>query len=137
MKKINCTLLIDDNPGDNVYHKIIIEEAGICNNIKVATDGIKGLEYLENSAKPEKQTDYPKPDLILLDINMPRMNGFEFLEKYQKLDEKIKSNTVIGMLTTSLDPHDHEKAKIYKCVVDYFQKPLTTELVKETVEKYF
>lgn len=137
MKKINCILLVDDNAADNVFHKIIVTESGICNYLRIAIDGLKGLEYIENSAKPGNENEYPKPDLILLDINMPRMNGFEFLEKYQILDEKVKSGTVIAILTTSTNPVDQFRTEIYKCVVEFLNKPLTTEVVTKIAEKYF
>lgn len=148
MKKINCILLIDDNEADNVYHKIIIEDANICNHVKMAKSGIEGLNYITKSgeeaqsatddlkSKTEGVEKYPKADLIFLDINMPGMNGFDFLEEYKKLEEKLKSKAVIIMLTTSLNPDDRQKALSYKEVKEFMNKPLTVESLHKVVEKY-
>lgn len=135
MEKVNCILLIDDNPADNNYHKIMIEEADVCNNIRFVEDGIKALEYIYNSAKPGQEKEYPKPTIIFLDINMPRMNGFEFLEEYKKLDEKLKSKCVVVMLTTSLNPDDKKKAMKFKEIDRFENKPLTVEIIKEIAAK--
>ncbi|MES2287197.1 MAG: response regulator [Bacteroidota bacterium] len=137
MKKINCILLIDDNPADNEYHKIIITEANVCNNIQIAIDGRKAIDYIMKSGEPNQSSTFPKPDLIYLDINMPQMNGFEFLEEYHRLDERLKAKIVIIMLTTSLNPDDKIRAMSYKELTEFENKPLTVEMLHETVEKYF
>lgn len=137
MKKINCILLIDDNPADNEYHKIIIAEANICSHVQVAVDGRKALDYIIKSGEPNQSEAFPKPDLIYLDINMPGMNGFEFLEEYDKLEERLKAKVVIIMLTTSLNPDDKERANMTKEVNEFQNKPLTVEILHETLEKYF
>lgn len=137
MKKVNCILLVDDSPADNEFHRIHLTKAGVCNHIRVAYDGAMALEYIENSAKKGNESDYPKANLIFLDINMPRVNGFEFLEAYQKLDEKLKSEIVIVMLTTSLNPDDEKRAMATKEVTEFHSKPLTDRSIKEIIENYF
>ncbi len=67
-KKLNCILLVDDDPDDNYYHQIIINEMSVVNQIDTVGNGIEALEYLK------KENQIP-PDLIFLDINMPKMNG--------------------------------------------------------------
>lgn len=136
MKKINCILLVDDNPADNEFHKIIINDSNVCNYVKIATSGSKALEYIIKSGN-EDSAEFPKPDLIFLDINMPGMNGFEFLEEYHALDEKLKSKIVIIMLSTSLNPDDAEKARQIKEVTEFMNKPLMVDTLKITIEKYF
>jgi len=137
MKTINCILLIDDNPADNEYHTIIIKKAHVCNHVKIAIDGPKALDYIIKSGEEGQSETYPKPDLIFLDINMPGMNGFEFLEEYEKLDDKLKSKVVIVMLSTSLNPDDEKKATENKEVKEFQNKPLDIKLLQNTIEKYF
>lgn len=135
MKKINCILLVDDNPADNEFHKIAIKRAGICNHVEVALNGVEALDYITRAAQSPESS--PKPELIFLDINMPKMDGFEFLEKYEKLDENIKSKLVVMMLTTSLNPDDRKKADKYDSMSEFLNKPLTAQTVVELVDKYF
>jgi CheY-like chemotaxis protein len=136
MKKINCILLIDDNPADNEFHKIRITKAGICNHIKIVTSGREAIDYLMKVGDA-KEESYPKPDLIFLDINMPGMNGFEFLEEYKKLASKLKSKVVIVMLTNSLNPDDQKRALATHEVSEYQNKPLSVKTLQDTIEKYF
>ncbi|HSH64478.1 MAG TPA: response regulator [Bacteroidia bacterium] len=136
MKKINCILLVDDNPADNEFHKIIINDSNVCNQVKIATNGKNALDYIIKSGNQGTE-DTPKPDLIFLDINMPGMNGFEFLEEYHKLDEKLKSKIVIVMLSTSLNPDDSERAQKNEEVTEFMNKPLMVETLKKMIEKYF
>ena len=137
MKKINCVLLVDDNVADNTYHKIIITEAKICKHIHIATSGQQALDYIIKASKPDQAERYPKPDLIYLDINMPGMNGFEFLEIYHALEEDQKSKAVVIMLTTSLNPDDKTKAMGFKEVNEFQNKPLSVEVIQETINKFF
>jgi len=137
MKKVHCILLVDDNPSDNHFHQIVIQEAGLCDQIQITTNGQRALDYLIQSGDPTKSASFPKPDIIYLDINMPVMNGFDFLEEYKLLDEKLKSKVVIIMLSTSLNPDDKIKAMAYQEVKEFQNKPLTVESIQETVAKYF
>ena len=137
MKKLDCILLVDDNEADNTYHKIIITEADVCKHIQIETSGQKALDYIIKANEPNKAEGFPKPDLIFLDINMPGMNGFEFLKIYQALEEEKKSRAVVIMLTTSLNPEDKTKAMGFKDVTEFQNKPLTVEMLHELIKKYF
>ncbi|HRG57972.1 MAG TPA: response regulator [Bacteroidia bacterium] len=136
MKTVNCILLVDDNPAINALHLMTIRNSKICNEIQIAIDGEKALDYLGNVAKNEVLKKYPKPDIIFLDINMPRMNGFEFLEKYEKLKVEMKAKAVV-ILTTSSNPEDQKKAAAFASVTSFRSKPLTVEMVQEIVNDYF
>lgn len=133
-KKLNCILLVDDDQPTNFIHKKILETAGCTETIKTAINGFDALKYLEKANKHE--ADYPAPDLILLDINMPAMNGWEFLEKYEA-DEQISKDKVIVMLTTSPNPDDLQKAKEIKTVAGFENKPLTKTKIQMILDEYF
>lgn len=135
MKTVNCILLVDDNPAINALHLMTIKNSKICNEIKIATDGEKALTYLKNNNQKSPAQSYCKPDIIFLDINMPRMNGFEFLENYKSLDENLKSKVVI-ILTTSSNPDDKKNAEKYSDVYGFRSKPLTAEMVNEIINEF-
>jgi CheY-like chemotaxis protein len=137
MKTINCILLIDDNPADNYYHEYIMKDAGLCKVVKVALNGIEGLSYLKNSWSASPSDEMPGPDFIFLDINMPLMTGFEFLEEYRKLDNSLKSSANLIMLTSSPNPDDRKKALSFSDVREYHVKPLSIETLQELIERYF
>jgi len=136
MKKLNCILLVEDNYADNYYNQFIITEADVCNFIPIALNGLEALDYMIKAGELN-QIEFPVPDIILLDINMPCMNGFEFLEKYKKLDEALKSKVLIVMLTTSINPEDRKRAKSYNEISEYLSKPLDIEILHEIIDKYF
>lgn len=126
-------MLIDDNEADNLFHSRAIKKAGACEHLEIATGGKEALNYLAKCG-----TDpFPRPDVIFLDINMPGMNGFEFLEEYDKLDPVFKSKVVVFMLTSSLMPQDSERAMGTGIVSEFLNKPLTIQKVEEILEKSF
>jgi CheY-like chemotaxis protein len=137
-KKLGCVLLIDDDEPTNYYNSLILEEAGCADHIEALQSGQKALEYLTNSYKNAGYVnDSPCPDLIFLDINMPAMNGWEFLDKYRELKRAHESNTILVMLTTSLFSEDVLKAMKIPEIAGFESKPLTTEIIDKIFKKYF
>ena len=130
MKTYNSILLIDDSDSDNFLHTRIVKKTGITDKIIVKNNGVTALEYL----KEQIAVDSTDPELIFLDINMPGMNGWEFLDEYDKLDEKSKEGIIICMLTTSYATPDIEKAKSNDCIHSFISKPLTTEKLLTVLE---
>ena len=130
-KPIQCILLVDDDPDDNFLHQLIIDDSGLCESIRVAETGIDALRYLSDSGHP----DYIRPDLILTDVHLPGMNGFEFLNQYCQLAEQLKSRFAVIVLTTSLDPRDTKQAAMLPCVDGYYTKPLTIESLQRIVSQ--
>jgi len=133
--KLNCILLVDDDEPTNFLNKMILEDVNCAQNIEVADSGISALNYLESSACCNGAS--ASPDLIFLDINMPAMNGWEFLERYSTLEQQRKANVVIVMLTTSLNPDDRVKASKIPDVSGFETKPLTAEKLQSILKKYF
>jgi CheY-like chemotaxis protein len=124
-------MLIDDDTITNFLNEMLINELAITKQLIVTTDGNKALEEIKTH-----QREGVLPDLILLDVNMPVLNGFEFLKKYNELDFSNHESPLIVMLTTSLNEGDKEKAKKLK-VNDYMSKPLTKENMLDLLLKYF
>ena len=133
MKKLNSILLVDDDEGTNFLHKLVLEEADIAEEIIFALNGEEALEIIKENSKKNK----PQPDMIFLDINMPRMNGWEFIEEYQKLENTSNIKLLIIMLTVSLNPDDKEKAQNINSISGFINKPLTVEVLKEIMNDYF
>lgn len=129
-KKLNCILLIDDDPDDNMYHRIIIEEMDIVNRIDIALNGLEALAYLKN----EHQVP---PEIIFLDLNMPKMNGWEFLEQYRHLNKEQKAKVVLVILTTSANPDHIKKAKEIEDVTGFETKPLSKQILTEILHEHF
>jgi CheY-like chemotaxis protein len=129
-KKLNCILLVDDDDEDNFFHKIVIERMDVTDCIEVAENGIEALKFL-------KKENQAIPELIFLDINMPKMNGWEFLEEYKKLSPDQKARITIMMLTTSANPDDIKRAESIEEVDGYKTKPLSEEMLTDILCKHF
>lgn len=133
--KLNCILVVDDDEPTNFFTQIILEECGCVEHIKIVQSGMEALAYLERSESGLQDDDYPSPDLLFLDINMPAMDGWEFLNEYKKMN--IAARIIVVMLTTSLFPEDKLKAEKIPEISGFENKPLTVEKLKSVFQKYF
>jgi CheY-like chemotaxis protein len=119
----NTCLLIDDNYIDNFVTRKILESGNFADNIIVIQSPNEAIVSLRDGSI--------KPDVIFLDIRMPQMSGFEFLQEYETLELDNKELTKIFMLSSSLDPTDMNNSKSNKYVAQFVHKPLTYQALEE------
>jgi CheY-like chemotaxis protein len=131
LNAVNHVLLIDDDEVTNFLNKKIIEKIGGVKNITVATNGFKGIEIIRNISEDGAIC----PELILLDLNMPVMNGFEFLDIYDSIEFENKDNVRIIILTSSSNPADIKKIQERNLI--YMTKPLTEKAIGEYIRSHF
>ncbi|WP_212003421.1 response regulator [Chitinophaga sp. HK235] len=125
MKLINMIFIVDDDPIHQQIAKIMIERQGISTNIRVFSDAQDVLDHIRLHA--DKVDDLP--DLILLDLNMPIMDGWEFLDEYSLFHEQLPKEIRIFVLTSSIDEKDKERVRHYAVVNGYLTKPLSKEII--------
>lgn len=140
MRKITgleCILLIEDDRATNFIHTLAIEELKIDTRIEVCLNGREGLDYLTCRGKYSSNDHFPQPGLIFLDINMPLMDGWEFLVEYEKLPQEQKGSIVVMMVSASTNPDDEQRAAHQGIVNGFINKPLTAAIVKEIIEEHY
>ncbi len=104
MKKLDCILLVDDDEDCNFFHRRLIRKMNCTKRIEEAKNGQQALDLIHTDRNYNI-------DLILLDVNMPVMDGWQFLDHYENLPEHKRSSMVVVMLTSSVNPDDEQKAK--------------------------
>jgi CheY-like chemotaxis protein len=132
-KKLSNILLVDDDNDSNFFHERLLNQLACAENIYTAKDGRQALDFLLVQTEEKKAA----PSIIFLDLNMPRMDGWEFLEEYQKLNELQHSKTVLIILTASLNPHDLEKAMSYTFVKGFKSKYLDKDGLHQILVEHF
>lgn len=126
MKKLERIMLVDDDKNTNFFNRIMLTKFGVANNIISFQSAEQALEYLRLGIE--------KIDLIFLDINMPIMNGWDFLEEYEQLDQEAKASILVIMLTASANPEDAIRARQFKSVIKYINKPLDKQTIQEIID---
>lgn len=132
MPPIEEVLLIDDDQISNFLTTSLLKRSNLTKNISICLDGKEAMDLLQKRATEK----IIFPDLILLDINMPDMNGFEFLEAFRTLST-CPQQPVIAILTTSQNYQDVEKIKNFPEVEVFLNKPLYEEDLHFLVAEYF
>jgi CheY-like chemotaxis protein len=130
MMSLNCVLLVDDDQVNNFLAERLIKKLGICRKVKTSLNGEEALLYL---AKNCCSFEEGYPELILLDNNMPEMNGIEFMESFNEINFNSNSRTKIVVVTASENPKDKEKLEKLG-VQAYLTKPLTEEKLLKVIE---
>lgn len=126
-------MLVDDDQNDNFFHERVIKKTSSSTIVIEKNTGQEALDYLKSKNGDKALL----PDLIFLDINMPGMNGWDFLQEYDRLDKELQSRVIIIMLTSSDNEDDVARAKAWDSVSDYITKPLTEEVMTDIIKKYF
>ncbi len=132
MKKLGTIMLIDDDPITNFLNELLIKEMDITHELYVASNGKQALDEIYLRCALGNNC----PDLILLDVNMPVINGFAFLEKLNAMNLVQRQSIIIIMLTTSLNVRDKKAAEALN-VNGYMSKPLTREGLEDLIKAHF
>jgi CheY-like chemotaxis protein len=130
--KITKILLVEDNPDDIRITQRALKEAKIINKLWIVTDGQEALDFLKHNGRYQDTAVAPRPELILLDINLPKVNGLEVLEKIKK-DPDLKRIPAV-VLTVSTRDEDIVKGYNYGCN-SFIQKPVEFEKFVEVVKQ--
>lgn len=133
MRKIPTILLVDDDETTNFLHQRLLVRLDACEQVLVATNGALALEVLARAAGPFGATN---PVLVLLDLNMPVLDGFEFLAAFQALPPVQQQGVVVVVLTSSLSPQDLDRVNDLP-VAGFLAKPLNQEKVDALLDIHF
>lgn len=134
MAKLRSVLLVDDDRTTNFLNQLLLTKMGVTEQVLVAENGEQALRVISQHCQvPPSPTC---PQLVLLDMNMPVLNGLAFLELFTQLPENQRQATSIVMLTSSLHPLDQLRAQQLP-ITDFLTKPLTKEKVATLLTEYF
>lgn len=137
-KKINCVLLVDDDGGTNFINKLILEKTSFAKRIETVLNGKGALDFIKNN-RPNDETKEQNTEelLVFLDINMPVMDGWRFIEAFQELSTEQKKNITIIMLSATVNPADKQKADTYSEISGFYSKPLSVNTLNDILTLHF
>lgn len=134
MRKINNIVLIDDNKVDGFVNQKIISIVNNTVTTKLFNSSVEALEYFNTTTKDIKMHPLILTDLIFLDINMPVMNGFEFLNKLSRIKTFLRNPFDVYFLSSSNNEEDISEALSIEFCSGYLIKPLTKEKIRTLID---
>jgi CheY-like chemotaxis protein len=134
MERIKCVLVVDDDHSANFITKTVINKIKCSEEILVAMNGREALEIIAERCM--EGSGKPCPQLILLDVKMPVMDGFEFLRNFEQMPLSPDQRPVVIMLSTSTNPKDLQLAQEFK-IGEFLNKPLKVAQMERLLDKYF
>jgi CheY-like chemotaxis protein len=137
MKKLSGILLIDDDETTNFLNERLLSKMNLSDNVRVFKNGKQAFDFLYNVSHSHYEgntQDYFHPELIFLDINMPVMDGFEFLDLYKRLNAGFRDKITLVVLTTSTHPEDTLRTQHHSA--SYLTKPLSSEKIKKLLTRH-
>lgn len=120
-------MLVDDNDIDNFINERMIMGCGFSDTIYINTSTRSAIEFLKNLSINKALRKDHLPSIIFLDINMPILDGFQFIEEFEKMDPELVASIRVVMLTSSINPSDIKRSESYRSVAGFINKPLTEE----------
>ena len=130
MKKINSACIIDDDDIFIYGTRRIMQEVRFCDDIIVYKNGKEAIDGMQNYIKEGKKL----PEIIFLDINMPIMNGWDFLEEFTSIPNLNEGDILLYVVSSSVDPSDLERAKKFSLVHNYILKPILPKQLNEILD---
>jgi len=131
LSNLKNILVVDDNDTDLLIARIVMEKSGFTGTTVIKNSGKSAIEYLNSVQNTPEQW----PELIFLDINMPVVSGFAFIENLENLDKAFTSKVKIAVLSSSDNKSDMERFATNRYVIDFVPKPLSIEGFKSVIEK--
>ena len=127
--KFDAAIIIDDNRNDLLFHKMILKKESFAGSFSTFVSGKAAMTYLTKTIKAKIDEDPGTRYAIFLDLIMPRMDGFDFLDQFDELDEEFRSHFKVYLVTNSTNPIDLQKASKSSSVFGFVRKPITKKII--------
>tara|TARA_R110000868_G_scaffold306770_1_gene568213 strand:+ start:207 stop:635 length:429 start_codon:yes stop_codon:yes gene_type:complete len=132
--RLNSILLVDDDEASNFLHSIFINKLDLDVGINSALNGQEALDFILGKGQSELEL----PCMVMLDLRMPIMDGWQFMKSYEELvPKKLKEQITIVLVTISDNQEDKDRAVTNEFIADFSQKPLSDDTFKQLIQKHF
>ncbi len=133
MASFNSVLLIEDDPVTVIVCDRITKSTGFSKSFNYVENGLEGINYIKRMADEENAG---LPDVIFLDLNMPVMDGWEFLDRFKEIEHLFPYQPAVYILSSSVDAEDQHRALAYPIVKNFLSKPLNKTYLEKIVTEY-